>query len=87
MNVAVINHSCSPNVEVQLTSPDGFLRVVAVKPIAEDEPLTLSYLPLPIPDDCWGGEGGNSGKQSYGIAGRHQDLKEAFFFDCDCGCE
>ena len=55
---------------MQLTV-EGFLRVVTVVAVAEGEPLTLSYLPLPI--------------ALGGLAQRHADLKAAFFFDCDCG--
>ena len=66
---ALINHSCAPNAEVQLTK-DGFLDVVALRSVADGETLTVSYLPLPLPDG--------------GL--RRKELKAAFFFDCDCGC-
>ena len=68
---ALINHSCVPNAEVRLTD-DGFLEVLALSPIVDGETLTVSYLPLPLPD-------GNA-------ATRRKELKAAFFFDCDCGC-
>ena len=73
-SIALINHSCRPNSEVQLTD-EGFLRVVTREDVAAGNALTLSYLPLPIPPP------------PYGVAGRHRDLKNAFFFECDCGLE
>ena len=73
-SIALMNHSCGPNCEVELTD-EGFLRVVTREDVAAGDALTLSYLPLPIPPP------------PYGVAGRHRDLKNAFFFECDCGLE
>lgn len=68
---ALINHSCVPNAEVRLTE-DGFLDVFTLRPVADGETLTVSYLPLPVPEG--------------GVEARRKQLKEAFFFECDCGC-
>lgn len=91
-SIALINHSCRPNSEVQLTEA-GFLRVVTTRPLAEGEPITLSYLPLPIPRTIGPPRGvtmrqvQQEEEEPYGVEGRHRDLKAAFFFDCDCGCQ
>ena len=70
-SAALINHSCVPNSEVQLTKR-GFLQIVTLRHIEVGEPLTISYLPLPI----------SPGRDA--VEDRREALKDAFFFDCDC---
>lgn len=65
-----INHSCNPNAEIQFPYSNNVLQVTALRNIATNEEICISYL-----DDCQLNRSRHS-RQKY--------LQENYLFTCDC---
>lgn len=65
-----INHSCSPNAEIKFPYNNHVIQVVALRPIAENEEICISYL-----DECQLDRSRHS---------RQKHLQENYLFLCDC---
>lgn len=69
-----INHSCSPNAEVRFPHSNSVLQVVALRDIAQEEEICISYL-----DEC---------QLSRSRHSRQKYLQENYLFVCGCSkCE
>lgn len=65
-----INHSCNPNAEIRFPYSNNILQVVALREIAENEEICISYL-----DECQLNRSRHS-RQKY--------LEENYLFMCEC---
>jgi SET and MYND domain-containing protein 5 len=70
LNQSKINHSCSPNAEITFPFSNNTLQVIAVKDIAAEEEICISYL-----DEC---------QLSRGRHSRQKYLEENYLFICEC---
>ena len=75
LNFALVNHSCTPNVDLAMAIPDDEynVKLEAIKDISRGEEISVSYLN----DDFISEFGMNRQK-------RREKLKKSLYFDCNC---
>ncbi len=70
-DIARINHACDPNANLSYNRTSGRTRLYAIKPIAENEEITISYLP-------------ESAVEKWDMKCVQDVLRKTFGFTCIC---